>query len=30
VLTNGNLHDLQDEFDRDRPDLDPIKAHVNE
>jgi hypothetical protein len=30
VLTSGNLHDLQDEFDHDRPDLDLIEARVNE
>jgi hypothetical protein len=30
VSTSGNLHDLQDEFDHDRPDLAPIEAHVNE
>jgi len=30
VSTNGNLHDLHDEFDHDRPYLDPIEVRVNE
>jgi hypothetical protein len=30
VLTSGNLHDLQDDFEHDKLDLDPIEARVNE
>jgi hypothetical protein len=30
VLSSGNLHELQDDFEHDKPDLDPIEAHVNE
>jgi hypothetical protein len=28
VLPTDDLHDMNDEFDHDRPDIDPIEAHV--
>jgi hypothetical protein len=28
VLTSGNLYDINDEFEHDRPDIDPIEVPV--
>jgi hypothetical protein len=28
VLTTGNLYDMNNEFEHDRPDIDPIEAPI--